>query len=52
MIVRILTLFYKFKIALLHAKYHKHMRRADISRTTSDIIKFKKHVYKAEDAWR
>ena len=52
MIVRILTLFYKFRIALLHAKYHKHMKRADISRTTSDIIKFKKHVYKAEDAWR
>ena len=52
MILRILTPFYKFKIALLHAKYHKQMRRADIARASSDIIKFKKHVYNAEDAWR
>lgn len=52
MISRILTSFYKFKIALLHAKYHKHMRLADIARATTDIIEFKKHVYNAEDAWR
>jgi len=52
MILRLLTPFYKFKIALLHAKYHKHMRLADTARASSDIIKFKKHVYKAEDSWR
>ena len=43
---------YKIKIGLLHAAYHRNMKRAEISRKQQDIIKFKKYVYQAEDAWR
>jgi len=40
------------RIGLLHAKYHRYMRRMESAREQSDLIKFKKCVYKAEDAWR
>jgi hypothetical protein len=42
----------KFRIGLLHAKYHRAMRKADVARSNQDIVKFKKHIYDAEDAWR
>lgn len=41
-----------FKIGLAHAKYHKNMKRAIQAKLEKDIRKFKKHVYRAEDAWR
>jgi len=41
-----------FRIGLAHAKYHKHMKRAIQAKQEKDIRKFKKHVYRAEDAWR
>jgi hypothetical protein len=40
------------QIGFYHAAYHRHMKRADSARTQHDILKFKKHVYRAEDAWR
>jgi hypothetical protein len=42
----------KFRIGLLHAKYHRVMRKADVARSNQDVVKFKKHIYDAEDAWR
>ena len=42
----------KIRIGLLHAKYHRYMRLAEQSREDKNLIKFKKYVYRAEDAWR
>lgn len=42
----------KFRIAILHAKYHRCIKKADAARESLDIVKFKKYVYQAEDAWR
>jgi hypothetical protein len=42
----------KFKIGVLHAKYHRCIKKADAAREALDIVKFKKYVYQAEDAWR
>jgi hypothetical protein len=41
-----------FRIGLLHAKFHRNMKRADQARIDTDPIKFKKYIYRAEDAWR
>jgi hypothetical protein len=42
----------KIRIGLLHAAYHRNMRKAETARSNQNILKFKKHVYAAEDAWR
>jgi hypothetical protein len=42
----------KIRIGLLHAAYHRNMRKAESARSNQNILKFKKHVYAAEDAWR
>lgn len=42
----------RFRIGLLHAKFHRNMKRAEIARGNQDVIKFKKYIYRAEDAWR
>lgn len=52
MYTKLIKILIKFRIAILHAKFHRTMKRADKARISKDIIKFKKHVYKAEDAWR
>lgn len=44
--------FIKLRIGLLHATYHRNIKKAAAARQLLDIIKFKKYVYKAEDAWR
>ena len=44
--------FIKLRIGLLHATYHRNIKKAAAARELLDIIKFKKYVYKAEDAWR
>lgn len=49
---RIINAIRYFRIGVLHAKYHRNLRRADAARKARDIIAFKKHVYRAEDAWR
>ncbi len=37
---------------MLHAAYHRNMKRADEARSNHDIVAFKKYIYRAEDAWR
>ena len=37
---------------MLHAAYHRNIRRAEAAMLKSDIQCFRKHVYNAEDAWR
>lgn len=45
-------MFRKFRIGWWHAAYHRNMKRAELARQEQDIVKFKKYVYAAEDAWR
>ena len=49
---KLIKIIIKFRIAILHAKFHPLMKRADKARISTDILKFKKCVYNAEDAWR
>lgn len=42
----------KFRIALLHAKFHRNMKKAIEAREEQNILEFKKYIYKAEDAWK
>jgi hypothetical protein len=42
----------KIRIGFLHAKYHRNLKRAEAARIDRDVVKFKKYVYQAEDAWR
>ena len=44
--------FRKIRIGMLHATYHRNMRRAEAARQQQDILRFKKYIYRAEDAWR
>lgn len=43
---------YRFRIGLLHAAYHRNMKRAEQARTDQNVLKFKKYIYRAEDAWK
>ena len=42
----------KIRIGILHATYHRNMKRAERARKVHDIVKFKKYIYRAEDAWK
>lgn len=42
----------KIRIGILHAAYHRNMKKANAARENHDIINFKKYIYAAEDAWR
>jgi hypothetical protein len=42
----------KFRIGLLHASYHRNLKKSIKARENGNIILFKKHIYRAEDAWR
>jgi hypothetical protein len=42
----------EIRIALLHATYHRNFKKAMLAKENVDLHTFKKHVYKAEDAWR
>ena len=42
----------RFRIAILHAAYHRNMRRMEKARMIHDIVEFKTYAYRAEDAWR
>ena len=44
--------FIKLRIGILHAKYHRNLKNADKVRKQHNIVKFKRYVYRAEDAWR
>ena len=47
-----LTWIRKIRIGLLHASFHRNMKNAELARENQDIIKFKKYIYQAENAWR
>lgn len=47
-----LKFFIKIKIGILHATYHRNMKKADAAREKRDVISFQKYIYAAEDAWR
>ena len=36
----------------MHATYHRNMKCAEIARSQKNVIKFKKYIYRAEDAWK
>lgn len=40
------------RIGLLHAAFHRHLKRAESAKNQRDLIKFKKYIYAAEDAWK
>jgi len=40
------------RIGLAHAAYHRNLRKADAARLDSNLIKFKKYIYRAESAWK
>lgn len=42
----------EFRIGLLHAKYHRNMKKAELASVNKDLGSFKRHIYTAEDAWR
>jgi hypothetical protein len=42
----------RFRIALLHAAYHRNMKRMETARKKLNVIEFKTYAYRAEDAWR
>lgn len=42
----------KLRIGLLHATYHRNIKKAVNARATQDVVLFKKYIYHAEDAWR
>ena len=42
----------EFRIGLLHAKYHRHMKKAEVASINKDLGSFKRHIYTAEDSWR
>ena len=44
--------FRKIRIGMLHAAYHRNMKKADAARRSTDIVEFKKYIYRAEDAWK
>ena len=44
--------FIKLRIGILHARYHRNLKKADKVRKQHDIVKFKRYVYRSEDAWR
>ena len=52
MIRKIHKAFLRFRTAILHAAYHRNMRRMEIARGKHDIVKFKTYADRAEDAWR
>ena len=52
MLNKIRKIILRFRIALLHATYHRNMRRMEQARQKHDIVEFKTYAYRAEDAWR
>jgi hypothetical protein len=42
----------KIRTGLFHASYHRNLRYAEEQKEKKDINKFKKYIYRAENAWR
>lgn len=49
---KIINWWYRIRIAICHAEYHRNLKRAQEARVKQDIIAFKRYIYRAEDAWR
>lgn len=52
MIQKIYNAILRFQIAILHATYHRNMKRMETARQSLNIVEFKTYAYRAEDAWR
>ena len=54
MIKKLINKFRTIRIAFLHAAYHRNLKKAvDIQESDEkDMVRFKKYIYRAEDAWR
>lgn len=44
--------FYRFRIGILHAAFHKNLKRAENARRVSKYEVARAHIYKAEDFWK
>lgn len=49
---KLINWYYRIRIAVYHAAYHRNLKRAQEARVKQDIIAFKRYIYRAEDAWR
>ena len=47
-----MNIFDKIRIGFYHASWHRNLKKAEKQKDKSNIKKFKKYVYKAEDAWK
>lgn len=52
MIQKIHNAILRFRIAILHATYHRNIKLMENARQKRDIVEFKTYAYRAEDAWR
>ncbi len=52
MIKAIQKILNNFRIGVLHATYHRCMRKAVKASEEKNLVEFKKYIYQAEDAWR
>ena len=52
LINKISKLLASIRIGFLHATFQRNIKKANAARSKQDIVTFKKHIYKAEDAWR
>jgi len=42
----------KIRLGMYHASYHRNLKNAEVARIDHDVRKFKKYIYRSEDAWK
>jgi hypothetical protein len=54
MIKKLINKIRSIRIALLHARYHRNLKKAVYIQEhgNQDLVRFKKYIYRSEDAWR
>jgi len=53
MIKKLINKIRSIRIALLHARYHRNLKKAVYIREHGHgLERFKKYIYRSEDAWR
>jgi hypothetical protein len=53
MIKKLINKIRSIRIALLHARYHRNLKKAVyIQEHSGGLERFKKYIYRSEDAWR
>lgn len=40
------------RIAILHATYHRNLKKANLAKMKKNLVDFQKYIYRSEDAWR